>query len=176
MAHFTNTFAEALSKEKHLPKAVVVVPEDNLIQYEALDEYGVSLTYGHLLHYIFSEFNRLLRIKIEMLPKKARRNVHIIWIHPPFHCYFKDNNLRHKFSKALDTMAAMYPNNWSLQLKKVWNTEDPNLYIRDAKRYTATGLMTYYLAIDRTVRFWNTNLNAKTRKIIRNPSIGMTTQ
>ena len=48
---------------------------------------------------------------------------------------------------------------WSLLLKKIWNSEDNSLYLRDSHRFAATGYMTYWMAVDRTIKFWDTALN-----------------
>ena len=82
----------------------------------------------------------------------------MLWIVPPFHSGFPDNSQCAKFSKALDTTAALYPNMWALKLKKIWNPEDTSLYLQESARFTATRLMSYWMAVDRTVKFWDTAL------------------
>ena len=48
---------------------------------------------------------------------------------------------------------------WSLKLKKIWDSDNSMLFLRDEKHFTATGLMTYWMAVDRTVKFWDTALS-----------------
>ena len=42
-----------------------------------------------------------------------------------------------------------------LMLKKVWDSQDTNLYIQESRRFTASGLKAYWEAIDRTVRYFD---------------------
>ena len=93
LARLCNTFSNALSSTTKLPKAIIVVLDDDLIQYANIDNFGMSIVYGRLTHYLLSEFNRLLTIKKESMPHKAVRPnyPHILWINPPTHCNFLNN-------------------------------------------------------------------------------------
>ena len=155
-----NTFTNALAEQNRLPKAIIVVLDNDIIKYANWNIFGMSVIYGRLLHFLFSEFNRQISAKKDYLLKKAIRNglPHVLWINPPFHTNFPDNPQRAKFGKCLDRTATLYPNMWSLKLKKIWNSQDTSLYLKDAGHFTATGLMTYWMAIDRMVKFWDTAL------------------
>ena len=160
MARLRNKLASALNSEKQLPKAIVVVLDNNLIKYANYPHFGMSLLFSRLMHYIFSEFNKLIQARKDYLPKKSIRAdfPHVLWIVPPFHSGFSDNSQLAKFGKALDTTAVLYPNMWALKLKKIWSPEDTSLYLQESARFTATGLMSYWMAVDRTVKFWDTAL------------------
>ena len=156
-----NTLVNTLNSEQLLPRAIVIVLDDDLIWYINIDRFGMSVVYGRILHYIFSEFHKLIVAKKDFLRMKSKRHhfPELLWIDPPFHNAFNNNSKRHKFSKALDNTAAIYIDNWSLKLKRIWDPQSTDLFLQDVQRYTSKGLMTYWMAVDRTIKFWDTALS-----------------
>ena len=71
MAHLCNTLAGALNEER-LPKAIVFVLEDDMINYANVNRFGMSLVYGKLLHYLMSEINKLILAQKDLLPPQAK--------------------------------------------------------------------------------------------------------
>ena len=55
MACLCNKLAHALNSKLRLLKAIVVVLDNDLINYTNFPHFGMSLLYGRLRHYIFSE-------------------------------------------------------------------------------------------------------------------------
>ena len=151
----------AVNSESFLPRAMIIVLDDDLINYLNINSFGMSVAYGRVLHYLFSEVNRLVAIKKDFLWMKSKKSHYpeIIWVNPPFHRSFRNNTHRNKFSKALDATAAIYSDNWSLKLKCIWTSEGQDLFLADANRYTSNGLLTYWMAVDRTIKFWDTALS-----------------
>ena len=147
MSRLCNTLAEAFNDEKRLPRAIIIVLDDDMIRYAKISKYGMSLVYGKILHYLFSEINKLVAAKLDFMPPRARKEhwPELIWINPPFHANFKNNGQQNKFAKALDNTAALYPDNWSLKRKCIWDTQAQDLFIADSNRFTAKGLMTYWM-------------------------------
>ena len=62
----------------------------------------------------------------------------------------------------------LHPHNRALELKQIWDAEDTNLYIAEVARYTAAGLNSYWKAIDRTIKFYDSILNLHEDKRIQN--------
>ena len=167
-----NTFTQALNNEEFLPKAVVFILDNDLIKFVNIASFGISVIYGRIIHYMCDEIMKLLTSKKEKLPKRATRDQfpHVIWIVPPFHSFFTDNPQCAKLGKALDNTVVLFKNMWSLKLKKIWDSQDSTLYVKDSHRFTVTGLMTYWMAVDRTIKFWDTSLiNPPTLKPNHNP-------
>ena len=162
-----NTIARAFNSQQALPKVIVIVLDDDIINFVPVDEFGVSIIYGRIIHYLFAECKKLLALKRERLPKKALVETHLIWIAPPFHNGFSNSNLHAKFSRNLDNIANLFEGMWSLKLKKIWDPADFNLYLQDAKRFTAMGLMSYWMAVERAIRFWDTVLKENKMKQLR---------
>ena len=121
----------------------------------------MSLTYRKLLHYLMSKVNKLILTKKDFLPAWLKRlhQPEILWINPPFHSGFRNNGQRNKFSWALDNTAAIYEGTWSLKLKCIWDTQVKELFLSDMNRFSAHGLMMYWMAVDCTIHFWDTALS-----------------
>ena len=110
------------------------------------------------LKWIMSQFARLLAFQKEYLPKKSKRNDYpsVLWIEPPEHIHFKDNRLRGHFSEALARASSYYEGNYSLPLKKAWTFDDPLLFNKEDRRFTARGYATYWEAVNKAVRYADT--------------------
>ena len=104
--------------ESRLPKAIIFVLDNDILKYAGSKDFGMSVIYGRLVHYLFSEVNKLLTMRKEMSPLKGLCDGYpqVLWIHPPFHMYFVDNTERAKFGKALDKTVTLYQYMWSLKL------------------------------------------------------------
>ena len=161
LGRLINTLTLAINGEPLLPRAIVVVLDDDLINTINIDSFGMSLACGKILHYLFSEFHKIISARKDMLHLKAKRPHYpeVIWINPPFHSGFGNNAQRNKFTKAFDTTAAIYNDTWSLKLKRIWDPQSSDLFLKEANRFTAKGLMTYWMAVDRTMKFWDTALS-----------------
>ena len=166
IARLVNTLIQAINSEPLLPRAIVVVLDDDLIKFININGFGMSMAYSRILHYLFSEFNKIIAARKDILPLKAKclHYPELIWVNPPFNTGFVNNPQRNKFSKALDSTAAIYADNWSLQLKRIWDTQGRDLYLPRYSRFTSKGLMTYWMAVDRSVRFWDTALSPLNRR------------
>ena len=59
----------------------------------------------------------------------------------------------------------MHQNVLVLALKKVWDSRDSNLFIKDAYRFTAEGMKTYWKAVDRTLQFCDSTIMKRVEKV-----------
>ena len=86
LARIYCTFANALSTEVYLSKAVVFVLDNDMLKYGGGRDFGLSVMYSRIIHYLFSEVNKLLTTRKEMSPVKGLHNGYpqVLWIHPPF--------------------------------------------------------------------------------------------
>ena len=160
ISRLSNLMQFAVSQDFHqkihpLPKLIVVVVENNLIQLFK-DSGGVSSTsIACLVNHIMTEHERTITSFKENLPAKSIKQdyPHILWICPPEHENFTDNSCRFKFAKCLEEVSRLHPNVSCLTLKKVWDPRNGNLYLKESQRFTSDGLDAYWDAIDRTVRY-----------------------
>ena len=76
----------------------------------------------------------------------------------------KDNSLHYRFNRCLDEVAKLHNNVHTLVLKEVWNPKDGSLFLQDSNRYTADGYKSYWEAVDRTVRYFDSVILKKRDK------------
>ena len=107
------------------------------------------------MQYLLEQFHRDVVAYKEKLPTKAKREYipHILWIAPPVHKYFYNNEQRTRFARVLESLVQKYPEMACLQLKKVWNEQEGGLYLKDQSRFTDRGLSTYWLSVDAALNF-----------------------
>ena len=148
-----------------LPKIIVIVLDDDIIcalAHVELD--GLSKPIARVLNYIMTEHERMITAFKEYLPSKSIRNDHpqILWIQSPLHDNFTNNGDRYKFNKCLEESVKFHSNVHTLMLKKVWDSKNSELF--QLNRYTSFDLQSYWEAIDRTVRYFDSILLKKLLK------------
>ena len=166
IARFASTLSVGIQSKTDrkilpLPKIVVVVPEDDLLKTLGEDVLAenseLTTAFCKLLNFIMTEFDRCVSTFKENLPAKSVRfsgYPHFLWIQPPSHINFKNNSNHFKFSKALEDVVKLHTNVHTLQLKKVWDPNDPNLYL-ESGRFTTEGFKAYWEAVDKTARYFD---------------------
>ena len=141
-------------KLKPLPKLIVVVADDNIIEtLSTAPKEDMTKALGMLVNFVMTEHERGISSFKESLTAKSRREEypHIMWVLPPSHDKFKNNSERYKFGKAVEDACKFHTNISALELKKVWEPKDPSLI--EKERFTSIGYKKYWEAVDRTVRY-----------------------
>ena len=163
MTRIRNNFITAINEQVTLPRAVVVVLDDNLITEIKYSGFGISLILGTTAQWIIREMHRAVGNHKENLPSKAKKNgiPHFIWVTPPKSvCFSEEENLnRKKFMDCITSVSNIYDDMTVLKLKKVWDPNNRQL-VSDG-RYTSKGLAAYWASIDNAIEFWDTVLSKK---------------
>ena len=138
-----------------LPKLIVIIPEDDILNCLKEEENGLTKAFGRLVKFIMTEHERGIASFKENIPSKSKKDgyPHILWILTPFHQNFVNNDERQKFNRAVEDTSKYYTNISCLELKKVWNPKDDGFFSREFRRFTADGYKAYWEAVDRTVRY-----------------------
>ena len=141
VSRFQHCFAKGIQDNILLPKYLVIVPDDDLIHYFNYDGQGLTKPYGRLINNIMHEFDKLISVQKEFLPKRSRRPNYpsIIWIEPPLHDNFVNNQEQLKFIRVLNDVAKFHEGTVVLKLKKVWDQTDSNLFSSHFGRFTPDG-------------------------------------
>ena len=158
LARLRNNMAKAINEFVILPKMVVVVIEDDLIKdFKNCPENQLEKMYERSCKWLMNEFRKMLMTHNDNLPKKGRRNTHVLWIIPTDHAEYRSKNRlkRQLFGSCMVRQAKMQSRMRALQLKQIWDENNRDFYIKEARRYTADGLVAFWQAIDRTVRFYD---------------------
>ena len=142
-----------------LPKLIIIVPDDDIIKLISTEDMvkGFSKPVSRLLNYLMTEYEWVVAVFKELLPACCVQSYfpHFLWIQPPHHVNFKNNALRYKFNKCLDKVSKLHTNCSTLMLKKVWDPDNVDLYLKEQQRYTAEGFKAYWEAVDRTARYFD---------------------
>ena len=99
----------------------------------------------------------------DYLPSKARKSnfPQIVWIEAPEHKNFCNNDLRREFNACLNDIVHFHDNTLCLPLKKIWDSSNAHLFIEEYSRFSSEGYMTYWSAVDCTIKFADTILWSK---------------
>ena len=104
ISRIRNNLVKALNEHNTLPKAIIVVLDDDITKTLSLDK-EFSITVGRILSWLVKEFHKCIAIYKDWLPAKAKlpNYPHIIWMAPLNHYLFthNDNTKRDKFSRCL---------------------------------------------------------------------------
>ena len=155
LSRLLNTFIEEINKRGKLPKYVLVVLDDNIIQFLDYLGYGISGFYGEWLEWIVNEMSKAIRDRKGQLPKKAVKDSYpmIYWVAPPVHknMELKIIEARNKFNLVLTSLIKLQDNMRVIRLK-AWDKDNDILVDRNGK-YTFDGLELYWRSIDASVKF-----------------------
>ena len=77
-----NSLLGAIKEQMVLPRLIVIVPDDNIVSYIESRNDTSSYTIGKIIHWMMSEFNKLIASQKDFLPNKAKCTglPHICWI------------------------------------------------------------------------------------------------
>ena len=162
LTRYRNYFVHLINKQAKLPKLVVIVVEDDIINeyYDAKADF--KAIYNCALSWIMREMDRTADSARDIMPNKAKNDKYprFLWIVPTLHKNYRNNHLRKIFNECLTTRAKLFKNVSACKLKQLWNYDDGSLYYYDEGRFTAQGFATYWSAVDRTIRFCDFTMNA----------------
>ena len=149
-----NTLAAAINKNELLPKFMIVVLDDDLIQYLDFKTQGQATMYGGCLEWLLKSFYEDVQQKKEYLPTKAKRlNLPMIyWVEIPNSKHFSHDvyDSRVKFNLTLHSVVKQYVNMRVIKLKD-WCTDSFDVICHND--FTSIGLDKYWDVIDKTFQF-----------------------
>ena len=84
IARVINTLIYAMYAKAKLPKMLLIVLEDNIIQFLKYNDYGVTEMFGRVLEFMAKNIRSIIDEFKSKIPPKAKRVEHpqIIWIVP----------------------------------------------------------------------------------------------
>ena len=158
VSRLRNALVTAVTKQPVLPKLVVIVPDDDMIKFLNIYAAGISKSLGKIVDYIMLEHDKIIESFKEYLDDRSKKAEypHFLWILAPLHQNFANNEERKKFNRCVERMTAFHGNTSALYLKKVWDSNDTNLFVKESRRFTSVGYARYWEAIDKTVRYCDT--------------------
>ena len=171
LSRMFNLLVRAFLEKKALPKLIVVVLEDEIIKFmhHKQEQAGISVKFKFKksIMWLMREYTKAIECFKEYLPEKAKREKypHVTWIQPVTNVNLANNPDRDRFGGDLKTYASLFPNMSALKLVQVWDIYDRNLHLGPQQRFINEGKSQYWRAIDKTVRFCDTNILKKNNQM-----------
>ena len=154
ISRVVNSFAKGISSNKKLPKYMVIVLDNDLIEYLGYTQFGVSGLLGEWIDYLAKTLDAYVTEKKAQLPSKpVKRDWPLVyWVQAPHHRWFTDNPLQSKFNNTLDATPKLYKNMHFVKIKNVWDYDD-NMLVNPNGSIMTVGLFKYWEAIDTSLEF-----------------------
>ena len=114
ISRIVNTFVHAFNSTAKMPKYIIVILDDDLIQYLKYKEYGVSTMYGTWIEYLVKQLSDMIDVRGKQLPIKAKQEFFptVYWTALPSHEDLLVDNIiaREKFNKSLESVVKITDN------------------------------------------------------------------
>ena len=158
LARIRSEFIKAVEEHILLPKVVVIILDNDLIKHA---DRNSSYVYSTLIHWLASEFNKIVEVQKDRLPIKAKKldGPTFIWIAPPQNINFVDNDERVKMEKSMRKMINIQNNHMLLRMVNIWEPNNRNLYWKG--KFTEVGFEKLWYSIDSAIQFWEQHLAPK---------------
>ena len=166
-ARILNSLTTAMKEKSELPKIIVFLLEDNLLDSHFLkmqnNDKRLTEAYTRFLKWFTTNVERAIEAFKDLLPNKStRKNLpRVLMLSPATNSAFKNNNKRKKFGKCLNNVTKMHHNMSCLQLRQGWDEQDRKLFLTELNRWSHEGLTKFYNAVDRCVNFCDSCINKK---------------
>ena len=155
ISRIRNAFVEAINKEKLLPKAVIVVLDDDLLKVANHMGSGLSKLIVPWLSWLASELHRIAVAYKEKLPAQARklRYPQFLWILAVFHDSSETRNeYRKSYNVMLESVLQKYKDMQSLPLL-MWDKNNKSNYI--GINLSSKGKERYWMAVNDAFQSWD---------------------
>ena len=132
LGHFRGLLIEAIKEEKYLSKLMVFLPDADIItQTGVTGKEGIAEMMGYLLEII----HRQIQSYAEKLDQKWKKKFfpHVLWITPPQHKYFANNESGQNFTDVMNEIVQKpeYGYMACLSLKKIWDEKERGFYTKE---------------------------------------------
>ena len=137
--------ANAIKSGVVLPRFIVMVLDDDIIDYLSFKGEGVASVHGEMLEWLVQNINNLIITQKELLPANAVEEASpmVYWVALPSHKLFCEKE-RVARIKSLNMKV--------IKLKEIWSYDDMSL-INPAGKISKLGLLAYWKAIDAAPKF-----------------------
>ena len=148
-----NALSTAIVDNIKLPRVIVVVLDDDIIEAIQYRDFGVSTCYGLCVESLVKNVKRLIDERKSQLPNRAIREFcpDVYWVELPHHKNFEKPGIRAKFNNCLLSVVKLYKGMRVIKMKEIWNYTQDDL-VRNNK-ITEKGLCIYWKSVDAAIRF-----------------------
>ena len=148
-----SSLSSSRAKNGVLPKYIVVILDDDLIDYLNFKAEGAATLMGTWIEWLTGELQSLINDRISQLPVKCKVKQFFYWVTAPIHNYFSKecNAMRIKFNLSLESVLRTKDTMRAIKLKDHWNSKDSAYIINN--RFSDVSLSAYWKAIDSTFQY-----------------------
>ena len=149
-----NALVEPMNKQVLLPKAIVLIFEQDIMNHVNYFKTGFSSLMTRLLEWIANQIHRLLTAHKERLPSKSRkfRYPTVLWTLLPEHYAFGDRNeYRVKFNTCVQSVTSLFRE--MTILKPEWDELDMGLINKQI--FTSRGYLVYWQSVNKAFENWD---------------------
>ena len=150
-----NALLMGINKHKKLPRFILIVLDDDLIQTVGYDGPGAASILGDMIEGLAQPRQQIILDHKAKLANKAKRDTYPIlyWLAVPHHKHFKQYDIRTKFNLCLESVIKQYDDMNIVKIEEIWNSDDFNLVSPITNPLTVDGVITYWQAIDAAFKF-----------------------
>ena len=161
LARLRNSLVHAINRCTQLPKIVVIVLEDDLLESINPNE-NLAAALNKRIRWLMHEYRKIIDTTKDFLPQNAKNDGYpkFLWINLTKHCNYTNNTERKKLGTCMENMSKFFDNNVSLRLVHKWEFSDTNLFLKEQQRFTSEGLNTFWTALDKTIEYFETKWTA----------------
>ena len=153
-AGISNAIVHGLERVQNIPKMVVLVLENDIINSVEKGKYAV-IFYNRMIADIIKDCKKAAGKLSKLLPVNAKRTgwPKLIFIMPTLHRYFNDYDDRRTFIESLEKTVKEHKNVWVMKLLQVWDENNANFFYHEQQRYSGAGLNALWQAVDKTIAY-----------------------
>ena len=155
LVRLQNTFALAVNSNISLPKYMLVILDEDLIEFLGYREAGMSQMLGRWIHWLIKELEEVISLRKKQLPVRAQKDAEpcTYWSLAPLHCNFTDktNETRRKLNFCLESLLKGKPRMRLIKIKEIWDFNDKSLVKNNC--IMESGFYTYWRAVDAAFKF-----------------------
>ena len=159
LSRVRNALIKAISCEILLPKVIMVIMDNDLM--DAIEHYkpGISYVLGRTLEWVINEFHKIITSHKENLPTKCRKFKYptFLWMKIPNHeIYGHYNTYKDKYNSTLEKVCKLFREMETLDMDKgAWKKRELSYF--EEGRISHIGLTTYWQAICNAFEIWDRN-------------------
>ena len=149
-----SSLIQGINDQSKLPKFIIVILDDDIIEYIGYTGQGSSALMGKCIEWISNEFENLVEMTKKSLPPKAVKEGYpqFYWVAPPHHKNFHDNGARTKLTNVLEISCKSAKNMRLIRMKEIWQYTNDEL-INSKGQFTDEGWDTYWKSVDAAIKF-----------------------
>ena len=151
LSRLRSSLARAISDKVKLAKYIVIVLDDDLVDYLGYVNHKML---GSWVEWLTKMFVNMVNDRKSILPTKVVKNSvpQLYWVAPPHHANLENNNTRTVTINCMESVFKLEDSMRIVRMKELWAYNDHNL-IDNKGRFTTHGLDVYWQSIDAAVKF-----------------------